>query len=163
MVLAARQLSADPLGGPKMLKRISPRCAAIIGGLAVFAFVAGTMNAAMVGWLAWYRLSRDGQQIQGTITRREPEIHQTCYFKFNVGPKKYEGSDQGCHRQIGEIVLITYSPADPSFATTASPRMELIEQVVGAVVISCAAGLGIGWRLRREHCRSGTVGRPTSR
>jgi hypothetical protein len=145
-----------------VLQKIAPRGAAIIAGLAVFAFSAGAMNAATRGWFAWYRLSREGQQTQGTIIRREPGNHHTCYFEFHLGPNEYEGSDQGCHLQIGEAVSITYSPREPSFATTASPAGVLTEQVLGAVAIACLTGLGIGWRLSRQRREAGIVGRPTS-
>src|SRR5262249_55176172 len=120
-------------------------------------------NAASHSWLAWYRLGREGQQTQGTIIRRDPGNHQTCYFEFSVGSNRYEGSDGGCRPEIGETVWITYSPREPSFATTASPTRVLTEQVLGAVTISCLSSLGIGWRLSTQRRASAKVGRPTRR
>jgi len=130
--------------------------------VAAFVFYAGAMNTMLHGWVAWYRLTRDGQQTQATVTRRQPEIHQTCHFEFSVGTRNYQGSDQGCHAQIGDVVQITYSPTDPSFATTASPKEELLGQILGALGMSCLAGVIVAWRMRSRQRRNGAAaGRPT--
>jgi hypothetical protein len=120
---------------------VTPLRAGLLAGLAAFAFYAGAMNTMMRGRPAWYRLARDGRHAQATITGRQPEIHQTCHFTFSVGPNEYQGSDQGCDAEVGDTVQITYSPTDPSFATTASPSGELSTEIAGAVGMSCLAGL----------------------
>ncbi len=141
---------------------MTPARAGILGAVAAFVFFAGAMNAMMRGWPAWYRLARDGQVAQAKITRLQPEIHQTCHFEFSIGPKAYEGSDQGCHAQIGDTVRITYAPTDPSFATTASPKEELTEQVVGALGMACLAGVSVWWQVRRkQRASSAAAGCPT--
>ena len=141
---------------------MTPLRAGTLGGVAAFLFFAGAMNSMMHGWPAWYRLARRGQHAQATITRRQPEIHQTCYFEFSVGSQRYEGSDQGCYGRVGDTVRITYSPTDPSFATIASPKGELTGQVIGALGMSCLAGLSVGFQLRRSQRRNRAAeGRPT--
>ena len=127
-------------------------------------FYAGAMNAMMPGWLAWYRLAQKGHHTQALVTRREPESHQRCFFEFTVGTQKYEASDDGCHTQVGDRFLITYAPTDPSFATARDPAGELATQILGALGMSCVAGLLVAWQLRRKQSdNSAVTGRPTKR
>src|SRR5262249_3032912 len=64
------------LGGPVGGLALSPSRAGFLGGVVAFVFYAGAMNTMLHGWVAWYRLARDGRQTLATVTRRQPEMHQ---------------------------------------------------------------------------------------
>jgi hypothetical protein len=140
----ARSLQA--LGVTQMT--ITPtRTGLLVAGIA-FTFFAIVINIQPHGWLAWYRLSCSGQETQATIVRRQPEIHQTCFFQYAVNSHKYEGSDQGCHSQVGETLSVTYLPANPTFATLASPREQLAFLVFAPLFLSALAGVFGAWRTK---------------
>lgn len=106
-----------------------------------FTFFATVINSLPHGWLAWYRISYSGQEAHAVITRRQPENHQTCFFKYMVNSQEYEGSDQGCDSQVGETVLVTYLPKDPTFATVTPPKEQLAFLLLTPVVMSALAGV----------------------
>ncbi len=147
------------LGGTGMT--ISPLRTGILMAVVVFTFFTIAINSQHHGWFAWYHLSQLGQKTQAVVTRRQPEIHQTCFFKYTVGSREYEGSDQGCGSQVGRTVLVTYLPADPSFATIASPTEQFAFLVVTPFLMSALAGAVGAWRskarlARRPHEHSDT-------
>lgn len=125
----------------------SSRTGLLMSGIA-FTFFAVTINSQPHGWLAWYSLWRSGQETQATITQRQPEFHQTCFFKYTVNAHDYEGSDQRCQAQVGQVVSITYLPADPTFVTLASPREEFALLVFAPLLLSALAGVIGAWRAK---------------
>ena len=127
----------------------------VLYGLGAFVFFAGMMNLTMHGWLAWYRLFKHGHETAGTITAVDAANHSSCTFKYVVASQEFQGSDQGCHFAVGEVVSITYSPDRPSFATTVSPGEELAVQVIGAVGMSIFAGLVASFRASTQRGNRG--------
>jgi hypothetical protein len=113
-----------------------------------FTFFAVAINSQPHGWFAWYSLWRSGQETQATVTRRLPERHQTCFFKYTVNAKEYESSDQMCQSQVGEKVSVTYLPADPTFVTLASPKGEFALLVLAPLFVSALAGVIGAWRAK---------------
>ena len=131
----------------------SPALVGVAFGFGAFTVIATGMNTMMPGWLAWYRLSSEGQTTLARVTSLQPEQHQRCFFEFTVGAKVFKGATDGCAAAVGSLLPVTYSPRDPAFVTTRSPRGELLLQVIGAVVMAIAAGIGGGlrWRWRRSR------------
>jgi len=122
--------------------------------LLAFTFFAVAFNVQPHGWLAWYRLSQSGQKTQVSVTRRQPEIHQTCYFTYVVDSHLYESSDGGCNVPVGQSASATYAPSDPTFITLRSPREEFILMVLGPLVLSVFGGVvGAANWARRERRR----------
>ena len=74
---------------------MTPLRVGVIAAFVAFSVVAIIMNTMMHGWLAWYRLAREGKHVQATITARRPEFHETCHFTYTVASRTYEGADQG--------------------------------------------------------------------
>jgi len=129
---------------------ITPSRAGLLNAAIVFAFFPVVMNIQAHGWLALYRLSVSGQKTEAIVTRRQPEIHQTCYFEYTVNSLKYEGSEGGCHSEVGQAVEVTYLPSEPSFVTLKSPKGEFTFQVFAAAFMSAFAGIVGAWRERRR-------------
>ena len=125
------------------------RAGFLVAGI-VFTFFAVTMNIQPHGWIAWYNLSNSGRTTLATVTRLQPEIHQTCYFKYMVNSQWYEGSDQGCHSQVGETVSVTYLPDEPTFATLASPKEEFALQLFAPLFLSTVGGVLSAWQAKRR-------------
>ena len=123
------------------------RTGLLMAGIA-FMFFATVINIQPHGWLAWYRLSNSGLETQATITRRQPEIHQTCFFTYTVNAHEYEGSDTRCHSQVGASVSVTYLPTDPTFATLASAREQFAFLVLAPFFMSALAGVIGAWRVK---------------
>jgi len=131
---------------------ITPSATGLLVAGVSFTFFAIVINIQPHGWLKWYELSHSGQGVQATITQLQPENHQTCFFRYTVDAHEYEGSDQGCHSEIGRAVAITYLPADPTFATIASPNKQLAFLLLAPALLSGLAGVFSTWRAK-AHLR----------
>ena len=114
--------------------------------LVALVFFAMAINSQPHGWGAWYDLWRSGQTSQATVTSLHPQDHHGCSLKYTIDSKEYEAKDDGCYAQIGEVVSITYSPADPAFVTLKSPKQEFFSLVLAPVIVSVLAGLMAAWR-----------------
>ena len=123
------------------------RIGILIAGIAL-TFFATIINIQPHGWLAWYRITYSGQVTQSTITRVQPEIHQTCFFKYTVNAHEYQGSDTRCYSQVGASVSVTYLPAEPAFATLASPGGQFAFLVFAPLFMSALAGVIGAWRVK---------------
>jgi hypothetical protein len=126
----------------------------LLVGIIVFAFAAIVINTQAHGWVAWYRLATDGQTAEATITAKQTQVHQSCEFEYIVGAIHHRGVDQGCRLEIGQRVLITYLPTDPSFATTASPTRELATLILGPMALAFLGGTLSAWGIRRRGRRT---------
>ena len=131
--------------------KTAPLRAGLFVALFAFAFSSTVINIQPHGWVDWYRLATLGQETQGKITRRQPEIHQTCYFEYIVNSIQYEGADQGCHSDVGQFVTIKYLPEDPSFSTASSPVEQLTVMVLGPFALSAFGGMGTAWSVSRRQ------------
>jgi len=108
--------------------------------LIIFSFFAVVINIQTHGWISWYRLTVFGEKTHATVTRREPGDHQTCYFYYAANSDRYEGRDQGCDLKVGQDVVVTYLPSDPSFVTASPPFDQLIFLVFGPFALSIFGG-----------------------
>jgi hypothetical protein len=122
----------------------------LLVGIIVFAFAAIVINTQAHGWVAWYRLATDGRKTDATITAKQSQLHQSCEFEYMVGAIPHRGIDQGCQLEVGQRVLITYLPMDPSFATTASPTRELATSILGPIALAMLGGMLSAWSIRRR-------------
>ena len=127
---------------------ITPLRTGLLTAGIVFTFFAAVINIQPHGWLAWYRLAYASQDTQATITRRQPEIHQTCFFTYTVNAHEYQGSDTRCYSQVGASVSVTYLPAEPAFATLASPGGQFAFLVFAPLFMSALAGVIGAWRVK---------------
>jgi hypothetical protein len=144
-------LNVDKIIKDKIAK-VTPLHAGLFVAFITFAFPSIVINTQQPhGWIDWYRLATLGQEAQGRITRVQPEIHNTCYFDYSVNTIQYEGTDQGCNSQIGQLVTIKYLPTEPSFATTSSPIEELTFIVIGPLALSIFGGVGTAWSFSRRR------------
>ena len=107
--------------------RVSRVALGLAVGLFGFVFVSIAINMRPHGWLSWFDLAIHGRNIQATVVSVQPEIHNTCRFRYVVNRQRYESADEGCRWYVGQLVTITYLPADPSFATSAPPSQVLEE------------------------------------
>jgi hypothetical protein len=126
----------------------TPKKAGVATTLFAFSFFALCFNSQPHGWLAWLQLWTQGKTAEATITRLESTNHNTCHFSYLVGYRAYEGADQGCHFQVGQSLLITYLPSDPTFATSAEPRDEFLVMVLGPLLLSILGGIVMAARIR---------------
>ena len=140
------------------IAKATPLRAGLLIAFATFIFPSVVFNIQPHGWIDWYRLATLGQQTQGKITRKQPEIHQTCYFEYQtcyfeciVNSIPYEGADQGCHSDVGQFVVVKYLPKDPSFATTSSPIEQLTLMVLGPFALCVFGGAGAARSVSRRQ------------
>ncbi len=137
--------------------KTTPRSAGLLVATVVFLFFSIAINIQAHGWVSWYRLAVHGQEVQGAITGRRPEIHRKCYFEYTVKSHRYQGADEGCHSEVGQLVTIRYLPAEPSFATTSSPTEQLAFLLLAPLALSVFAGAMTAWRVLRRGFRGRTV------
>ena len=142
-----------PLNISAVVSRITPLRAGVLIALASFLFVSIVFNVQPRGWAAWYRLAVFGRQTEATILRRQPDYHESCSFEYVANSVRYEGTDQSCQFEVGQRVMITYLPTDPSFATTASPVRHLALSILGPLSLCILAGVGTAWRVRHQRSR----------
>ena len=129
---------------------------AVAFALIAFTFFATAINSQPHGWISWYRLASSGQSAIGTVTRTQPEIHQTCFFTFKVGSLEIASSGDGCTVPVGQTVSLTYAPWDPTFTTLRSPRDEFMSLVLAPIVMSLLGGFfAAGQWERKTRQRSG--------
>lgn len=117
-------------------------------------FVSIAFNLPEHGWLSWYHLAVSSQEVHGRITGRQPKDHQTCYFEYTVNSVKYEGADEGCHFEVGELVTLKYLPADPSLATTASPVEQFVLMAIVPIALAIFGGFGAAWQAYRRKSKN---------
>jgi hypothetical protein len=135
--------------------KVTPMRAGVMVSFLAFAFFSIAVNAQSRGWDSWYLLASHGREARATVTRTQPESHQTCYFFFSVDAKRYEGADQGCSAEVGQSLTIRYLPTDPSFATSSSPIGQLAFLVFGPLVLSVLGGVLAAWRVvQSSRCPS---------
>lgn len=132
--------------------RVSPAWAGFVAAAVPFVLFALIMNMQRHGWYSWYLLAISGQTAEGTVLTVQPQEHRRCSFEYEVHSVRYEGSDQGCHSQVGARVLVAYLPSDPSFGTTTSPVAHLIEStLLPLTFLILLPGLGVASVVRRER------------
>jgi hypothetical protein len=135
---------------------MTPSRIGLLYGAGAFVFFAAVMNTVMPGWVAWYQLTTHGEHTDARVTRFDLPNHATCYFEYTIGSRRYEGSDQGCHSRVGDVVAITYVPTQPTFVTIASPKEQLFSQMFGAIALSTFAGISAAFQARRRLRRRAT-------
>ena len=121
-------------------------------GIGAFVFCAAGMNSPpMRGWRAWFELVHNATTTSATVTHVVRQEHQRCDFEYAVQSVRYRGMDEGCSANVGDTLVVSYSPRNPSFATTRCPQWELGLQVGACCAMSLLAGLlGAAWSLRRR-------------
>jgi hypothetical protein len=129
--------------------RLSPAFAGWVVGLVILIFFSIGVNTQSRGWYSWYLLATHSQEIQGIVTRTQPEIHQTCYFSYSLNSRQYEGADQGCTAKVGQLLTIRVLPTEPPFATSSSPIEQLAMLTLGPLALSIFGGLMTAWRVSR--------------
>ncbi len=136
--------------------RVRPAYAALLASVGTFVFLAGMMNTIRRGWPAWYRLANRGASAPATVTAVMPQDHTTCYFEFMVGSQKYTSFDHPCRAHKGDVLTITYDPANPSSAAIQSASTELGTEILACLVMSVVAG-AIGFRQSSAEWRRTTT------
>ena len=126
---------------------LTPMRAGVFAALGVLAFFVLVINSEPHGWQAWYGLWRSGQTTRATVMQLHPEDHHGCSFRYTVDSKEYEAMDDGCNARVGEVVSITYSPTNPTFATLRSPKQEFLFLLLAPLLVSALAGLASAWRV----------------
>lgn len=110
-------------------------------GIGTFAFFAVGMNSDRNGWRAWYGLVQHPATTRARVTRVVRQDHALCYFEYEVQGVRYEDSDSGCLANVGDTLVVRYSPDNPSFATTRAPGFELAFQILACCGVSAIMGL----------------------
>ena len=101
-----------------------------------------TVNLADHGFLAWYRLARDGRPVTATITAVRPDNHAGCSDEYRAQGRTLRGHDCGCSRLgVGGTLQVTYLPDDPTFATNADPMGQLEFEIFDPLALACVGAL----------------------
>ena len=133
---------------------MTPINTGIATAITAFTFYAIAMNVATPGWYSWYEMSMNGQMTEATITKVQPEVHQNCYFRYEVKGKQYDGFSSGCsHLSIGQEMSVMYLPNNPSVVTTKEPKGELFFMVLAPLLLSSVAGVIVGVRHSKASAR----------
>jgi len=139
----------------KVIARLGPMWTGLLVGCGSLLFVAIVFNIQSHGWIAWYQLAAHGRLREATVSKTDPQDHNTCFFEYVVDSIKYRSSDQGCEFEVGQRVTVTYLPTEPSFATTASPAAHLASSIGLPFVLCALAGIGTAQRVRRQRLAKG--------
>lgn len=88
-------------------------------------------------WMKYYRLSRQGAEVQGIAGSRKPNLQVAYSFVVNGHPYEGTGRAKPSGREIstGDEVLVHYLPENPKVSCLGDPR-KLFETELPTLAIS---------------------------
>lgn len=108
----------------------------LLGGIATIIVLAALTGITVKdhGWIGYLALAVDGNIGEGKITRTEPNNHCRAEYFFVLGGHNYSGIGSDCTAKIGQEVMITYLPANPSHSCLGLARESLTNEVMTFVI-----------------------------
>jgi hypothetical protein len=85
-------------------------------------------------------LSMDHRTTEGTITKLEPENHNSVYYQFVIGGQTYEGAETRANEfvnGVGRKITVFYHPKSPAKSSISQPYDLLVNELItlGLIVL----------------------------
>jgi hypothetical protein len=95
-------------------------------------FMAVIFNTSGLGYVDSYRLAHHGQRIAATVIKLEPHNHAGCQYSYTVAGRNHTASASACadNQKVGDEILVSYLPTDPSVSALGYPEGEFRTHVL---------------------------------
>jgi hypothetical protein len=107
------------------------------------------------GWANDYRLATIGQSTVGRVTAVQPDNHESCSYRFEVGGREFRDSQQLCpaDARVGGTITVTYLSSNPTISIVSSPWNALQTAIIFGIGVPALMGGFVAWNARARWSR----------